>query len=524
MIEHLYLSGLIMLLPFFMWQQKLEGRYYVAFIATGLMLIWWMIMGFPVVMDMPTILGACFVLWGAASLLWTHSRQSWFDLYAMGCGFVVFLTARSLPTETVLLMVLIPGLIFALVALYYYDHKILVHKDWLKRYCIFGNQNHLGCFYLMPLFASFWLCAHVSFWFCLASIFLILALAASECRGAQIGALVGSVLAAMAALSPWFGILFIVMAALAYVYWKMRPDSNWHRISIWMAAVLLIRKNPLCGYGLRTFRREYPGIIPELLRNRWTKHFFSRGLLVEDAISHRVHNDHLEIMVELGLIGYAIFLCFFSSLPWQATALLSGAVAAFAVHGLFFFPMKEAHTALPFWAVVGSMSGINAARMEVDPVFAVVIGLIICRLLYGLMIKTHGLWWYAQSTKIPVTANPETPEQHKLLRSKQMLLNEAIARDPYNNGYLTEGYYYHVFYEPGIAFQYASRCVENYDGGKTKWGIMDQYARAVVRLGGFNVARQALKYALYICPGFHQSVSLMEQLDTIEKGKMQDGQ
>ncbi|MDD5348433.1 MAG: hypothetical protein PHT59_07460, partial [Candidatus Omnitrophica bacterium] len=85
---------------------------------------------------------------------------------------------------------------------------------------------------------------------------------------------------------------------------------------------------------------------------------------------------------------------------------------------------------------------------------------------------------------------------------------------------LTNGYFYHVPNMPEYAFQYASRCLEHYDGGKVKHGIMDQYARALLRLGGFNTARMALRYALFICPGFKQSETLLQKIDELEKGQI----
>ncbi len=518
-MEYLYLLGMVALVPFFTWQQKMEGRYYAAFFASGALLIYWLFSGFPVVMDETTILAGCFAIWMAASVLWSHSRQTPFDLYAMLCGLVVFMAARTIQTDIVLIMVLVPGVIFAAVSLYNYNRPITCILDFLKRYFIFGNQNHLGCFYLMPLFSALWLTFNTSFWFAPLVAFLGVAIGLSDCRGAQIGAFIGLLVAGLMQ-SMWFAVLIPVIIGVGYVLAKSRIKSNWHRVSIWMAAMLMIKRNPLCGYGLRTFRREYPAIMPELLAHPLTKHFFSRGQGYQEISSHRVHNDHLEIIMELGLIGYALLLFFFFSLPLQTNALLSGAIVAFAVHGLFFFPLREAHTALPFWAVVGAVAPVSAVPMELNPLVAWVLVLAVSRLLYGVFIKCWGLWWYDRSLKVNVSPSPETPEQHRLLQVKQNYLNEAIGRDPYNNTYLTEGYYYNVFNVPEAAFQYASRCVENFDGGKTKWGVMDQYARALLRLGGFGVARMALKYALHISPGFNQSMNLMAQLDSLEKGKV----
>ncbi len=82
--------------------------------------------------------------------------------------------------------------------------------------------------------------------------------------------------------------------------------------------------------------------------------------------------------------------------------------------------------------------------------------------------------------------------------------------------YLTDGYYYNVFDKPELAFQFASRCMENYDGGKVRWGVCDQYARALLRFGGMNIAESAVKYALHICPDFQQSQELLVQIKEMQ--------
>jgi hypothetical protein len=191
--------------------------------------------------------------------------------------------------------------------------------------------------------------------------------------------------------------------------------------------------------------------------------------------------------MELGLIGYILFILIFTQLSWAASPLLAGAVIAFAVHGLFFFPLREAHTAYPFFALLGGMAATTESIMTIHPFIAIVLILIVGRLLYGIVIKVLGLSYYNMATKIIVSPNPQDPETMKKLENRQGWINNAIRCDPYNNLYLTEGYYYNVFHNPEVAFQYASRCMENYDGRKVKWGICDQYARALFRLGGFGV-------------------------------------
>jgi hypothetical protein len=229
------------------------------------------------------------------------------------------------------------------------------------------------------------------------------------------------------------------------------------------------------------------------------------------AATHRVHNDHLETMVELGIFGFVLFLAIIYSLDWANNIILGGAVIAFAVHGLFFFPLREAHTAIPFFTVVGLMSAGAFQPIPVDPIIAIVLIVICIRIMGEVIRHLKGLDCYDKFVKCPT----EEGRKH--------FIRAAISHDPFNGLYLANGYYHHVIEEPDVAFMYAQRCLMSYDGGKVKWGICDQFARAAVRFGGFNIARQSLIYALHICPGFKQADELLKQLDKIElEGKSQE--
>jgi len=510
-----YVFLLAAVIPFFSWQQREEGRNLVAMMITGAFLMMWLATGtVPIVWDMTTIYVLCFALWMIASIFWSHSRQSSQDLFFMLCGLVVFLSARTIPFEVLLPILFVPGVVFSAATLIY--HKSDKPK---RKWFIFGNPNHIGAFLLIPLFAGMWLTFNMS-WFLLPLVVLIAtAIGLSRCRGAQIGVIVGLLYVACIE-QPYMLSTIPMMLIFVYLVARSRGKSFYEstsgRISLIVAALYLIVKAPLSGYGLRTFRREYPSIIPKLLNSKLLKHFYARGTTVTASTSHRIHNDHLEIIFELGIIGYILLVSIFSSLLWTENILLSGALIAFAVHGFFFFPLREAHTAFPFWALAGGLAGTTLPLVTITPVIAIVLALIVGRIMYWVFIKLLALSYYDKSVKIAVLPNAETEIDKKALSHKQTYINLAIQCDPYNNLYLTDGYYYNVFDKPELAFQFASRCMENYDGGKVRWGVCDQYARALLRFGGMNIAESAVKYALHICPDFQQSQELLVQIKEMQ--------
>lgn len=519
MAEAVYIFILVGLIPFFSWQQREEGRNLVSALVTGIFLILWLVTNtLPFVWDTTTIAVFCFAIWVIASIFWTNSRQSDRDIYTMLCCLVVFLVSRRLELSVLLPVLFIPGLAFAILSLYY---RIIPKQDGLSlklKWPIFGNSNHVGSFLLIPLFVGLWLSFNVSWLIFPLTLVIGLALALNQCRGAHIAAITGLLFIACSQ-NIWMLLAVPVLLIVAFVAFHKNIRSLLHRCVILFSSILLIKKAPLFGHGMRTFRREYPNIVPELLNNKLYKALFANEK-TELTSSHRIHNDFLEIVFELGIIGLILFVMMFASpsLSWE-NYFFAGAVIAVAVHGLCFFPLRECHTAFPFFALAGSMAGISGEIISINPFIAIVLALIIARLAYGVFVKLVGLLYYDYSFKINIQPNVEDEMGKKQLEIKQAYLNRAIQCDPYNNIYLTEGYYYNVFYNPEIAFQYASRCFENYDGGKVKWGVADQYARALIRLGGFGVAKMAGRYALRICPEFKQTHDLMGQIRNLEAGK-----
>jgi hypothetical protein len=516
MFGEAYIFILATLIPFLRWQQREEGRNLVGMLVTGLFLMLWLLTNtLPVVWDTTTIAVICFSMWMIASMLWTKSRQSSQDLYFMIVCLVIFLVSRRIDLEILLLMLFVPGVVFSAASLYYYKSKILD-----KRWPIFGNPNHVAAFLLIPMFAGIWLTFNLSLFLAPLVILIVVALVAQSCRGAIAGLvyILCTQFPSVIYVMP-FSILGLIILGILKL--KENRGNVYHRISQIVAALMLIIKAPIAGYGLRTFRREYPNVMKKIFDNAIMKRFLMNSIdtSIASQTSHRIHNDQLEIIFELGLIGYVLFLLIFSSLMWTASPLLAGAVIAFAVHGLFFFPLREAHTAFPFWALAGGMASTSLPVMTINPLLSIVFIVIVGRLFYEIVIKTLGLSYYDLAYRIPVAANAEDEVGKSALKKRQLFLDMAIRCDPYNNIYLTEGYYYNVFNNPEPAFQYASRCMENYDGGKVKWGVSDQYARALLRLGGFGVAKLALKHSLHLCPDFKQSIELMKQVEEMEKPK-----
>jgi len=512
-----YAFVIVGVLIFSYWQQREEGRNHFAALITGAFIILWVCTNtLPISIDNTTLAVGGFLVWMLASQYWNHSRHGILDISLWFVGMTLFMVGRKLSFQTVFPIVFIPALCMSAVAIYYY-HKKATHPGEL--WPIFGNSNHNGVFYLMPIFIGAYMSVTYSYLFVIPTAVIVYALAISQCRAAQAGLIVASIFVAC---SYTFWSLFLIPVA-GLIIWrvflsrvKIIYNAFSGRLSLWMATIMIIRRNVLAGTGMRTFRREYPAEVPELLTHRLTRGFYAKGSTIESQCSHRAHNDHLETILELGVIGAILFYSIFTFLP-GVDPILAGAIVAVAVDGFFFFPLREAHTAFPFWLFSGTLASTQAPTVVVPLMVGVVIILVVGRMMLWMATKLQGLYYYDQAVRLVVVPNPETMFDKNVLATRCRFIDLAIHVDPYNNVYLTEGYYYNVFNNPEKAFQYASRCMENYDGGKVKWGVADQYARALMRMGGFGVAKMALNHALTVCPDFKQSRELLNQIEKLEQ-------
>jgi hypothetical protein len=121
------------------------------------------------------------------------------------------------------------------------------------------------------------------------------------------------------------------------------------RILLWQIALMLWRERPLLGVGPDNFRHLYG---PHTGFDRW------------DTRIH-TNNMYVEALVNLGLIGGAIFVLVLGGGLWLAhgsarsrtSVLLAtgvfGALGAFAVHGLFDYFLEFTPTYLLFWLLLG---------------------------------------------------------------------------------------------------------------------------------------------------------------------------
>lgn len=176
--------------------------------------------------------------------------------------------------------------------------------------------------------------------------------------------------------------LYVCLAAIAIaaIYYA-RPEAHnpltrllggkevASRVFYWKTGLEMFRANPVFGIGPGQFDSQFWEAVASSPENqpgeRW---HFILGAVVRGVRPGYMHNDHLQILVETGLIGSLLWACFLCGLFSVAignrkrltseTAVtinaITGAVAAtMTSDALFGFPLFLPCSGLMFWALTG---------------------------------------------------------------------------------------------------------------------------------------------------------------------------
>jgi len=457
-----YLIFCLMLIPFFIWYQSLDSRAHLFISVTAVYLILSVATQNGLMLNLrdPFCL---FLLWAVLSNSWsTCAKQSWVDTLFWISAFTVYECGRLTAVEEVFRMIaltVIPILIVVAVQV------TKMRKGYLatgqRPGGVFGNNVHLGAYLTVCLFCGLWLTANASIWYLLIVFPTGAMIGLTRSKGALLASVVCLPIAA-GMMSPMTasslaaaGISAAVLIAAGY-YARLYPSSLVERIVFYVLACETISRRPLHGWGLRTFRREqffayerirtkYPGLYKRLLQPK----------------THRVHNDYLEIAHETGLVGLGLFAWTLFNIDLPGDMLQALPLIAVLIMSLMFFPLREPHIAIPFWAIAGSIQGPG----EAPPLsgllsLLILLALSIVTYQYGVKKLLALYWWY----RIPKTADPE---------KRQQAIFKAHLLDPFNNRYLMYLYKASVRRNPQFAMECAGRIFEHFDGAITARSVSE---------------------------------------------------
>lgn len=146
---------------------------------------------------------------------------------------------------------------------------------------------------------------------------------------------------------------------------QVLDKSSMIRLQLYQNALPMIADHPLLGVGLGAFRQAF------------RPYMYRRAMISnnqEDMYVDRLHNDPLQIVVELGLVGGLLAgACYFAALGQGiglmrqgreqplgllALALTLGLVAN-GIHSFFDFPYHKPASAIHFWLSLGLLAGLS---------------------------------------------------------------------------------------------------------------------------------------------------------------------
>jgi len=333
---------------------------------------------------------------GIAAVFSVMRAESLKTLPLYAAYFMIFYSAAVLFRDSktiklVLVAVVLSTLILSLLGIYqYFFIKIPTAAAWVdvksfpelatRVYATLENPNVLGEYLglSIPLLAGFFFASarirHKLFLTVVVCI-LTLCLGLTFSRGAWLGLAVSVFIFALLK-EPRLIVLIIVLAILSPMFLpqvvmnriasigSLEESSNAYRITIWKAALRMIKDYWLTGVGLglAAFSRVY------------------RDYMIAGTLAIHAHNLYLEICIELGVIGifslfWMVFRCFSEALSnviiknykisYIAAGIMAGLVGHL-FHGLFDYVWYSPRIVMAFWMHLGLLSALASGTVTFD--------------------------------------------------------------------------------------------------------------------------------------------------------------
>ncbi|WP_213974755.1 O-antigen ligase family protein, partial [Tepidanaerobacter acetatoxydans] len=304
------------------------------------------------------------------------------------CASVLFCDSKTI--KTVLAFLVISVLLISLLGIYqYFFVKVPTAEAWVdvkqfpelatRVYATLENPNVLGEYLglAIPLLLGlFWASGKFRQKFLLTIVLGIstLCLVLTFSRGAWLGLAV-AVLAFALIKEPKLLILLLILAILAPMFLpsvvtnriasigSLEDSSNAYRITIWIAALRMMKNYWLNGVGLGStaFASVY------------------RDYMIAGASAIHAHNLYLEVGLEMGILGlfallWMAFRGFSEALIYvesnsKMSFVLAGIVAGLVghlFHGLFDYVWYSPRIVMAFWMYFGMMSAIASGNLTDD--------------------------------------------------------------------------------------------------------------------------------------------------------------
>ena len=285
------------------------------------------------------------------------------------------------------------------------------------------------------------------------------------------------------------------------------------------AAIELILKKPIQGFGLRTYRKEVYGAQARL-------NMKDRGKFLSEAYQtpqpREVHNDFLENFVEGGIVFGGGFILLLGIIFWNAgdylktidgmqylcvAGIMAGLVMVM-VDACFFFPLRLASSGLTFWVSLALLQGAIGTLIVTDIVispFAIIMVMIllIAMLWEGSIKPNISSRWF---TKHSFTGYYDKKTQY---------LNKALKYAPKDTIMRTHMFIGNIAILPEEADEQAEVMREHYDGMTPAWIMAFNSGVARAALKDWGSAAKFFRESLFYLPSFMQAREEYAKVDKL---------
>jgi len=266
-------------------------------------------------------------------------------------------------------------------------------------------------------------------------------------------------------------------------------------------------ENPFLGNGPATYRRK-------MFRAQAVLNAKDPTILgdvetpgrIESPLARRPHNDYLETLVEIGVIGLFLWLGFvvLSILGAHDPEIVGGLLAG-ATGMMFFYPQRVIGIGLPFYALAGMglAQATPATILPVSPVAGLILAAVAVLLAWRFGFQyIRGVRFFFKG----MLSNPNKAEASDYLM-------KALHCDPKNGYYLAEAARVFVKKAPALALQYSQQAINHYDGEKLEWSLWKQLGSMLLANNAVHAARAAFGMALYLNPSHKAAKDLLVHCD-----------
>jgi hypothetical protein len=297
-----------------------------------------------------------------------------------------------------------------------------------------------------------------------------------------------------------------LLAAFVIAGWN-RLQTLKTRFHLWRVAIMIWLESPILGNGPGVYRRKIfraQAVLnqkdPTILGDEKTPG------RIESPLARRVHNDYLETLAEIGIVGLALWLGFlYVAIRGAHDPEIIGGILAAMIGMVFFYPQRVIGIGMPFYALagIGLAQGSAAVVLPVGGVVSAILAVIATMLAYKFGIQyIRGVRYFFKG----MLTNPQKKQAVEYLQ-------KALVCDPKNGYYLAEAARVHMQTAPALALQYNQQAIDHYDGEKIEWSLWKQAGAILLANNAVYAARAAFGMALYLNPSHKFSADMLRDCD-----------